>query len=1045
MRFGILGPVEVRTEAGEPIPVAGPRPRALLALLLLDAGRPVSVARLIDGQYGDRPPADAAGAVQAHVSRLRRVLPPGTIEFHDAGYRLAADPSDVDAHRFELLAREGREWVAAGRYDQAAAVLREALALWRGPALADVADAPFAPPQASRLEELRLSAREDLAEAELALPAGTSSAELRRLVAAHPLRERLTGQLMRALHAEGQRAAALAVFADARRLLADELGADPSPQLSALHLTLLREGDGGGDAGEVRRRAPSRLPAPLTGFVGREDELARIDALRDRRLVTLTGPGGTGKTRLAVEAARRQGRETCFVDLSAAADDGRIALAVLAALGLRETGLHSSLTGGGDPEERLLVALADRELLLILDNCEHLVAGAAALTRRLLDACPSLAVLCTSREPLGITGETLVPVPPLAVPPPGTDEAAALGYPAVRLFLERAATVRPGVTMRPEFAEICVALEGLPLAIELAAARLRAFDAGEIAARLAEHGRFALLSKGDRTAAARHRTLHAVVDWSWSLLTPEEQALARRFSVFAGGATLSAVERVCGSAELLADLVDKSLVEAEGGRYRMLDTIRLFCAQRLEESGEQSRVRSAHAACYLDLARRADPGLRRAEQLDWLARLSAEHANLGAALRHAAEDEPENGLRLVAALSAYWWLSGRRGQATSFALRLLDRFGAEPPAGLAEEYVLCVLQTVPHATPERWARAEEIMRSLSGAVRYPFLNALWGMAAGPPGAGDVDRRARMLGADPWSRATSRLGESLLLLIDGETAGAERGLASALAAFGDLGERWGMAQAMEWLGLIAGRRGEWERARRLWARALDLHEQLGALDEMVDVLWRRAAGLMREGDLAAARADLDRAADLARVTGPAGRSPSVELGLGELARRSGDHDEARRRYDAALSAAGGGFGADGIRTAVHTALGRLAEAEGDRAEAERYHGEALRLARTTGAAAADLADVAEGCAGAALLTGAGERAAFLLGIGVALRGTAVAGDADVARVAAGATDLIGPHAFATHFAAAAALPHPQATQALAPETVARRRGRRRSTS
>ncbi|MGW4638121.1 BTAD domain-containing putative transcriptional regulator [Sphaerisporangium sp. NPDC004334] len=1025
MRYGILGPVEARTEAGEPIPVVGPRPRALLALLLLDAGRPVSVARLIDGQYGDRPPADAAGAVQAHVSRLRRVLPPGAIEFHDAGYRLAADPSDVDAHRFELLAREGRESLAAGRYEQTVAVLREALALWRGPALADVADAPFAPPQASRLEELRLSAREDLAEAELALPAGTSSGELRRLVAAHPLRERLTGQLMRALHAEGQRAAALAVFADARRLLADELGADPSPELSALHLALLRDGDGG----EVRRRAPSRLPAPLTGFVGREDELARIDALRDRRLVTLTGPGGTGKTRLAVEAVRRQGRESCFVDLSATDDDGQIAPAVLAALGLREMGLHPPLAGGGDPEERLLVALADRELLLILDNCEHLVAGAAALTRRLLDACPSLAVLCTSREPLGITGETLVPVPPLAVPPPGTDEAAALGYPAVRLFLERAAAVRPGVTMRPEFTEICVALEGLPLAIELAAARLRAFGADEIAARLAEHGRFALLSKGDRTAAARHRTLHAVVDWSWSLLTPEEQALARRFSVFAGGATLSAVERVCGSGELLADLVDKSLVEAEGGHYRMLDTIRLFCARRLEESGEQSRVRAAHAACYLDLARRADPGLRRAEQLDWLARLSAEHANLGAALRHAAEAEPANGLRLVAALAAYWWLSGRRGQATSFALRLLDRFGDEPPAGLEEEYVLCVLQTVPYATPERWARAEEIMRSLSGVVRYPFLNALWGMAAGPTGAGNVVQRARMLGADPWSRATARLGESLLLLLDGETAGAERGLASALAAFGDLGERWGMAQAMEWLGLIAGRRGEWERAKRLWGRALDLHEQLGALEEMVDVLWRRAGGLLREGDLAAARADLDRAAGLARVTGPAARSPSVELGLGELARRSGDHDEARRRYGTALSSAGGGFGADGIRTAVHTALGRLAEAEGDRAEAERCHGEALRLARTTGAAPADLADVAEGCAGAALLAGAGERAAFLLGVGVALRGTAVAGDADVARVTAGVTDLIGPDAFATHFATAAALPRLQAAQAL----------------
>ncbi|TMR94496.1 AfsR/SARP family transcriptional regulator, partial [Nonomuraea basaltis] len=299
MQFGILGPLVVRSSGGSPIAVGGPRPRALLALLLLDAGRMVSVERLIDGQYGDRPPAGAANAIQAQVSRLRRNLPAQLIEFHGTGYRLAVDREDVDAHRFERLTREGRRLLAGGHSAGAAAVLKDALDLWRGPAFADLADAPFAGAQAQRLEELRLSAVEDLLEAELALPHATPVAALRELVAAHPLRERARGLLMRALHGAGRQAEALTVFDDTRRLLADELGADPSPELAALHLELLR--------GERHRERVTRVspPAQLTSFVGREAELARIDELSGARLVTIVGPGGTGKTRLAIEATTR--------------------------------------------------------------------------------------------------------------------------------------------------------------------------------------------------------------------------------------------------------------------------------------------------------------------------------------------------------------------------------------------------------------------------------------------------------------------------------------------------------------------------------------------------------------------------------------------------------------------------------------------------------------------------------------------------------------------------------------------------------------------
>ncbi|MGS2641561.1 BTAD domain-containing putative transcriptional regulator [Streptosporangium sp. G12] len=1022
MRFGVLGPLEVRSPTGEEISVGGPRPRALLVMLLLDAGRVVGVQRLIDGQYGDDPPAGAANAVQAQVSRLRRSLPGEVIEFHGTGYRLVADPDDVDAHRFERLARDGRRLLAEGRPAVAAGPLREALGLWRGPALADL---PFGRTWAARLEELRLTATEDLAEAESALPEGgsvVSVAELRRLVAEHPLRERLRGRLMLALRAAGRQAEALAVFEEARRLLTEELGTDPSPELAAIHLDVLRAG----------RPAPPprrRLAAQLTSFVGRERELERIGALRDSRLITITGPGGTGKTRLAIEAAGRGRREVCFVDLSPLDGPGggdQAARAVLGALGLREPGFHTPRPA--DPVEHLVAALAERELLLVLDNCEHVNAAVATLARRLLGECPGLAVLATGREPLGITGETLVPLAPLETPPPDSSPPAALASPAVKLFADRAAAVRPGFEVRQANVEtvirICAALDGLPLAVELAAARLRSFTVEEIATRLAEHGRFRLLSRGDPTAAARHRTLRAVVEWSWDLLSPAEQVLARRFSVFAGSASLEAAEVVCGvedAAGLLADLVDRSLVVADGDRYRMLDTIRLFCAERLAEAGEEDRLRRVHARHFLDLARRADPHLRRAEQLRWLARLSAEHGNLTAALRWAVRDDRETGLRLVAALAAYWWLGGRRDQAGEAAAELLEATG-RPIAGLEEEYVMCVAHAVPRALPDHWERAETIMRSRDRPLRYPFAEALWGMSAGPPEPAPPagPETDRLFGSDPWSLALVGLGRALLKVFGGDPAGGERELEEALARFRSLGERWGTAQGLDWLALVAGRRGEWACARDMWREALELLEELGALEETADVLGHRAEALAREGDLAAAAADHRRAGELARKAGAPGVPAATHLGLGEIARLEGDLPGARRRIGLALrEAEAGAFGMESVRTRAFTALGRLAEAEGDLAGALLHHRRAQARARRS-PLGMDLADAVEGRAGAALLEGAGSRAALLLGMAVALRGTAVAGDRDVARVAAGARDLIGAEAFASAYARGAAM-------------------------
>ncbi|WNV84528.1 BTAD domain-containing putative transcriptional regulator [Umezawaea sp. Da 62-37] len=988
MRFGVLGPLEVRSADGEAIHVGGPKPRALLVMLLLDAGRVVGVERLVAGQYGEDVPVGAGNAVQAQVSRLRRALG-GLVEFGGGGYRLAVEPDDVDVHRFERLAGEGRRLVEAGRHDGAVVVLREALGLWRGPALVDL---PHGDAQVARLEELRLTACEDLAEA-----GGGSVAELRELVDAHPLRERLRARLMRALETAGRRGEALTEFTRARQVLADELGADPSEELAAVHLEILR----------AQRPARRGVPAQLTSFTGRDRELARLAELRDARLVTITGPGGIGKTRLAVESARR---DAVFVDLAPLTDGDQVPWAVLGALGLRESGAQG-------PVRRLVAALG-RDLV-VLDNCEHVVDAAAELVRTLLAECPDLAVLATSREPLGLTGEALLPLAPLEVAPPGVAADHARGYPAVRLFADRAAAVRPGFAVDRDHVEavvrICAALDGLPLAIELAAARLRQFTVEDVADRLVEHGPFRLLSRGDRTAAARHRTLTAVVEWSWDLLGPAERELAARFAVFTGGAPLAAVERVCGGTEdVLADLVDKSLVETDGVRYRMLDTIRLFCADRLAGSGEERKLRRAHARYHLDLAARADPHLRAADQLEWLAVLSAEHANLMAALRWAVREERETAYRLVATLSAYWWLSGRSSQAGEAAAALLT----DVPAGLEEEYVACVVHAVPRAAPEHWVRGEAVISANGWLMRYPFGTAMWGMTVGPRGPVPDDEPP--LGTDPWNAALGRLSVGLVRVLDGRTAEGERLLLAVLDAFRGLGERWGTSQALDWLAQVASWRGEWARAHALWAEALAKFAELGALEERVDVLCRRADCLVRQGEPDAAAVDYRLAAELSTEAGRPDTPAAIRLGLGELARLRGDDTEARHQLDLALATGHGDYGTEAIRTQALIALGRLGDAH-------RYP-EAVAVALTS-SLGSTLASAAEGLADAALLTGSAERAALLLGAAVALRGTTATGDPDVARLASAATEVLGSTAFAEAFARGAALSRAQALTAL----------------
>ncbi|MEU5879741.1 BTAD domain-containing putative transcriptional regulator [Spirillospora sp. NPDC047279] len=656
MRFGVLGPLEVWTDAGGPVRVPELKVRALLADLLVNAGRPVSADRLVDDLWPRDPPGKPLGALRAKVSQLRRVLreaEPGGAELvlsRPPGYLLHG--ADVDARRFEELT--GRARAAAGPAARAA-LLTEALLLWRGPAFADFADDAFTRSTIARLDEARLTAQEDLAEARLAL--GEHSAlvgELHDHVDRHPLRERFGAALMLALYRSGRQNEALDVHRALRTRLDGELGLAPGPEIDALHQAILEQSpslDAPAPAARAGALAARPLPVPYTELVGRTPLVDEVRVLVGKeRLVTLTGPGGVGKTRLALEAAASEPFPdgVHLVELAAlppGSPDGKVAEAVADALG------HD----GPEPA----AALAGTHALLLLDNCEHVAEPVAALADRLLRAVPGLRILATSREPVGIAGEIVRPVPPL-------DEDAA-----ARLFASRAAAAA-GLTLGPgeagAVATICRRLDGLPLALELAAARVNGLGVHELAARLDD--RFGLLGAGRRGAVpGRQRTLRATIEWSWDLLAEPERVLLRRLAVHPGGFTLETAEEtggVAGAPAVLAGLVDRSLaVRAETGRYRLLESIAAYGAERLREAGELDAVQRRRDLYYTMLAECAEVYRHGPARLRWIARLDAETANLRAALRSTLDRrDTELAVRLTGALAWYWMQNGRPGEAS---------------------------------------------------------------------------------------------------------------------------------------------------------------------------------------------------------------------------------------------------------------------------------------------------------------------------------------------------------------------------------------------
>jgi predicted ATPase/DNA-binding SARP family transcriptional activator len=758
MRFLILGQLGV-VRGDDEIPVRRGKLRTLLAILLLAGGRIVPADRLISGLWGDDPPDTAVKILQTYVSQLRTLLEPdrapGTwgeqLITEHTGYRLLVEPDAVDAFRFERLVGQAAELVGP---DPAAArgLLVDALALWRGPALADFADEPFAETEIARLEELRLSAVEQRVAADLALGRHEHVVtELRDLVRRHPLRETLWGNYMLALYRCGRPADALERYEQVRRRLTEELGADPPPALRRLHSAILRQ-DPALDIsdpapGPRPPAAPSNLPAALTSFIGRERELAELRRLlATGRLVTITGVGGVGKSRLALEAARAEAPNhpggTWLIELAALSRPDLVVHVVAAALGVRER-----------PQQPLADLLVERlrtaEALLVLDNCEHLIDDVAALAHTLLAACGGLRILATSRERLGMTGEVVRPIAGLTVPAPGADNPAALeGVDAVRLLVERAVAVDPGFRLDTDTAaataQLCRRLDGLPLAIELAAAGVNSLGVEHITAHLDD--RFRLLAHGNRTALARHQTLRSALDWSYDLLTAAERRLFNRFGVFAGGFTLDAADEVCADpggppepvARLLAGLVDKSLVTIDSGtgtstgtgtgtgttsatgttatdttgipttgtsttgipttgipttgttgpgaarRYRLLETLRVYALERLDESGETGPLRDRHAAFMLAMAQTAETALRTAQQPAWLRRLVAEHDNFRAALEWCcARGDAATAVRLAGTLHPLWDRHGHYTEGRRWLDQVLALTGPVPPTARA--------------------------------------------------------------------------------------------------------------------------------------------------------------------------------------------------------------------------------------------------------------------------------------------------------------------------------------------------------------------------
>jgi len=1050
VEFAILGLLQVLRD-GVPVRVPAGRQRELLALLVVEAGGAVSSSRLVDALWGDRPPENPDNALQQRIHHARRLLGPGgaeTLVTVPGGYRLEVPEEAVDARRFEQLATRGRQALAAGDPAAAATALVAADARWRGPAL-DGIDAGWARQEAGRLEALRLAARGDRIDADLALGRHADLvAELEHLVAEEPLRERTRAQLMLALAGIGNQADALRVYDDGRRRLAEELGIDPSPRLQRIHADVLaqRVPEGSDRTGTLtvahgrpREHPAQRLPTPADSFVGRDEELARLkELLASGRIVTVLGPGGAGKSRLALEVARAA--ETASADLA-------VHLVELAPLTEADAVPAALATGIGVAASReipvveaLRSTLRAGRTLLVLDNCEHLIPAVSGLTRDLVVSCPELTVLATSRAPLEVAGEIVWPLPTLPVPPADVQRrAAAEEYAAFRLFAERAVEVAP--TFELTDAEVSDAtrivrhLDGLPLAIELAAARVRVLSVREIAARLDD--RFKLLSGGRRSTPARHRGLWDTLEWSWGLLDEAERRAWMAASVPVGPfpatlleVLLDAVDADLGALEAVTRLSDRSLLtvhdRGDPTRYRMLETLREFGLRRLAEAGLEEAVRAAHARGVEQVIAASshwtggdwDVDVR--GQRGWLPEARA-------ALRWRSDRGDRRGVqRLAARLGWLWYLTALAPEGLRWIDDALGPLGALDPEEAEPDAVLWAAALRANEAPDdlglRWAQlavdlAEgEVPAAMARAVAATH-RAITGDLEGA--YGEIRREPTHQG---WIEGYWRLLEGQMHGMEGRTMEARPILDVAERLLVDHGAWFGVWTSAT-LVQLAQLRGDEDDVRRVAGRALAVCAAQDAPELEVEIRCTLAMVDAALGNDEAVQEQLYRAGTIAERTGLAMSRSLVANARGYGHWRQGRyvHAVSSLREGVELHDRGGqSFG----RPFALWCLGHLALRQNDAVEAARLLTDSLEEARRRGEGDA-VACALEGLAAVAAADDRAELGARLLGAAAAARAAMGVSDPLLSRDEAAATRarirrLLGLDVFATETAAGDAM-------------------------